>query len=123
MSEYPLSFEAAEGEVFGDILSERPVVRERIRVGLLGVAFFEYWRMFSAKFKEDVIGDLQRVADRLSQDFEVVYPCVVDTLDAADPAGRCSRNPSWICWWWWRVLIRLTTSPCRPSTRFRRCPW
>jgi len=88
MSETTLSFEAADGDVFGDILSNRPIQRERIKVGLLGVAYFEYWRMFSGKFKEDVLRDLQNVANRLGQDFEVVFPCVVDTLDAADRAGR-----------------------------------
>ena len=92
MNEFTLSFEAAEGDVFGDILSERPPQRDRIRVGLLGVAYFEYWRMFSAKFKEDVVGDLQTVASRLSQDLDVVYPCVVDTLDAAEKAGRVFAN-------------------------------
>ncbi len=88
MGESTLSFEAAEGDVFGDILSRRPVLRERIKVGLLGVAFFEYWRMFSGKFKEDVLSDLQKVASRLGQDFDVIFPCVVDTLDAADKAGK-----------------------------------
>jgi len=88
MSEITLSFEAADGEVFGDILSKRPARRERIKVGLLGVAYFEYWRMFSEKFKEEILSDLQRVANRLAHDFEVVYPCVVDTLDTADQAGK-----------------------------------
>ena len=73
MNEFTLSFESAEGDVFGDILGERPPLKDRIRVGLLGVAYFEYWRMFSAKFKEDVIGDLKTVASRLSHYFDVVY--------------------------------------------------
>lgn len=88
MSEEILSFEASEADVFGDILSEKPVAREKVKIGLLGVAYFEYWRMFSPKFKEDVTGDLGLVKERLQQDFEVIYPGVVDTLDAADKAGR-----------------------------------
>jgi L-arabinose isomerase len=88
MNDAPLSFEAADGDVFGDILSQRPLRRERLKAGFLGVAYFEYWRMFSGKFKEDVVADLRRVADRLSRDFDLVFPCVVDTLDAADRAGR-----------------------------------
>jgi len=88
MSEFIQSFEAGEGDACGDILSERPVQRGRFKVGLLAVAYFEYWRMFSRKFKEDVVGDLQAVANRLRQDFDVVYPCVVDTLDAAGRAGK-----------------------------------
>jgi L-arabinose isomerase len=88
MSERAVSFEAGTGTQFGDIQSERPAVPERLKVGLLGCAFFEYWRMFSAEFKQNVIGDLQRIADRLGQDLDVVYPHVVDTLDAADKAGR-----------------------------------
>ncbi|MCW5977929.1 MAG: hypothetical protein KIT09_07615 [Bryobacteraceae bacterium] len=88
MSEFTLSFEAAEDDVFGDLLSERPAPRERVTIGLLGVAYFEYWRMFSPQFKNDVVADLQTVADRLARDFELVFPGVVDTLDAAEKAGR-----------------------------------
>ncbi len=44
--------------------------------------------MFSPEFKANVLGDLDRIAGRLRQDAEVVFPCVVDTLDAADRAGR-----------------------------------
>jgi L-arabinose isomerase len=88
MSDVTLSFEAGDGTRFGDLLSARPAVRERPKVGLLACAYFEYWRMFSAQFKSDVIGDLERVTNRLRQDLDVVYPCLVDTLDAADTAGR-----------------------------------
>lgn len=88
MSKFTVSFETGDGDVFGDVLSERPVHRQQIKVGFLGVCYFEYWRMFSSKFKENVIGDLQTVANRLRQDFDVVCPCVVDTLDAADRAGK-----------------------------------
>jgi hypothetical protein len=97
MSENTQSFESADGDVFGDILSKRPVQRHRIRAGFLGVAYFEYWRMFSGKFKEDVLSDLRRVADRLGQDFELVFPCVVDTLDCADGAAGCLQSRTWIC--------------------------
>lgn len=83
-----LSFEASDQGPFGDLLSVRPEVRSKIRVGLLACGYFEYWRMFSPQFKKDVLGDLERIANRLRRDFEVVYPCVVDTLDAAEQAGR-----------------------------------
>jgi L-arabinose isomerase len=88
MSDIALSFEASEGTQFGDILSTRPSVSKTLKVGLLACAYFEYWRMFSPKFKEDVIGDLERIANRLRLDLELIYPCVVDTLDSADKAGR-----------------------------------
>lgn len=88
MSEDLLSFEASDTDTFGDILSKKPAAEQRIRIGLLGVAYFEYWRMFSAKFKQNVTDDLQRVKGRLQKDFEVIYPGVVDTLDAAEAAGR-----------------------------------
>lgn len=82
------SFEASAQGPFGDLLSERPAVRSTIRVGLLACGYFEYWRMFSPQFKKDVLGDLDAIANRLRRDFEVVYPCVVDTLDSAETAGR-----------------------------------
>lgn len=88
MSDDILSFEASDTEVFGDILTQKSGPAERIRVGLLGVAYFEYWRMFSPQFKKDVTNDLQKVRTRLQKHFEVVYPGVVDTLDAAELAGR-----------------------------------
>src|SRR5581483_11286203 len=80
--------ETGIGVEFGDILSERPTVPERLKVGLLACAYFEYWRMFSPEFKCNVIGDLERIAERLRQDLDLVYPGVVDTLDRADQAGR-----------------------------------
>jgi L-arabinose isomerase len=83
-----LSFEASDHGPYGDLLSERPAVRKKIRVGLLACGYFEYWRMFSPQFKQNVLGDLERIAQRLRRDFEVIYPGVVDTLDAADAAGR-----------------------------------
>ena len=83
-----LSFEAGTGDVFGDLVSKRPVRRERPKVGLLALGYFEYWRMFSPEFKEQVIGDLQTVAKRLGEGVDVVFPCVVDTMDAAEAAGR-----------------------------------
>ncbi len=88
MSEESLSFEAGGGTQFGDILTSRPTVSSRLKIGLLACAYFEYWRMFSDSFKLQVISDLERIANRLSQDVDVVYPCVVDTLDAAERAGR-----------------------------------
>lgn len=83
-----LSFEASETGPFGDLLSKRAPVREKVRVGFLACGYFEYWRMFSPEFKDNVLGDMERIATRLRQDFEVIYPCIVDTLDAADEAGK-----------------------------------
>jgi L-arabinose isomerase len=88
MSEDILSFEASDADVFGDILSDKPAPAEKLKIGFLGVAYFEYWRMFSPAFKENVTGDLQRICNRLKKNFEVVYPGVVDTLDRAEAAGR-----------------------------------
>jgi len=83
-----LSFETSESGPWGDILSKRSGKACKPKVGMLGCGYFEYWRMFSGQFKQDVISDLEKVADRLRQRFDVVYAGVVDTLDAADLAGR-----------------------------------
>lgn len=82
-----LSFETGEGGSFGDLLSTRPVWPERVRVGLLACGYFEYWRMFSPAFQQRVRANVERIAQRLAQDFELVFPGVVDTLDAAEQAG------------------------------------
>ncbi|MDO8587923.1 MAG: hypothetical protein Q7T82_12915 [Armatimonadota bacterium] len=83
-----LSFEASSGDVFGDLVSRRPARRERPKIGLLALGYFEYWRMFSPEFKTQVLGDLQTVADHLSKGMDLVFPCVVDTMDTAEQAGQ-----------------------------------
>ncbi|MCC7342353.1 MAG: hypothetical protein IT170_14825 [Bryobacterales bacterium] len=83
-----LSFEVSDGTHFGDILSQPPATRERPTVGLLACAYFEYWRMFRPEFKQDVTRDLERVAEHLRRDYEVVFPGLIDTLDSADASGR-----------------------------------
>ena len=88
MTDEMLSFEASTGTVFGDLVSRRPAMRERPRVGLLACGYFEYWRMFSPEFKAQVLGDLQAIADRLGKSVELVFPRVVDTMDAADAVGQ-----------------------------------
>jgi len=88
MNNDALSFESSESGPWGDILSKRSAEETKTKVGVLGCGYFEYWRMFSSEFKRNVISDLERVVGRLRQDFEIVYPGVVDTLDAADAAGR-----------------------------------
>lgn len=87
MSDAIVSFETGLGSTFGDILSGETPVVERLKVGLLACAYFEYWRMFSPQFERTVRGDLERIAERLGRDVELVYPGIVDTLDSADKAG------------------------------------
>lgn len=60
-----------------------------MKVGLLGLGYFEYWRMYP-QLKEIVRNDLDGVFSRLKntlERFEVVYPDMVDTLDRAEEAG------------------------------------
>jgi len=83
-----LSFESSDTGPWGDILSSRLDRTKKTRVGFLGCGYFEYWRMFSDQFKQDVLADVRRIAERLDRDFDVVYSGIVDTLDAADRAGR-----------------------------------
>ena len=81
-----LSFEVTRGEKSGDLLSNRRGDK-KLKVGLLACAYFEYWRMYPG-LQDQVRGDMQTVADRICQRFDVVYPGMVDTLDLADQAGR-----------------------------------
>ena len=87
------SFEVADGDTFGDLLSRSRVRSgEGVKVGLLTGGFFEYWRMYPGTLKEMVEKDNKIVLDRLSTNHHVVYPGLVDTMDAADEAGRRFRD-------------------------------
>ena len=81
------SFDAAEPGRFGDILNIDRAADATVTVGLLGVGYFEYWRMYPA-LRATVEADLVGVHDRLKQRVEVVYPGMVDSLDRAEEAGR-----------------------------------
>jgi len=83
------SFEVAEGDTYGDLLSkDRIRSSERLKIGLFAGAFFEYWRMYPRTLKETIEKDNQVVLERLKQQHHIVYPGLVDTMDAADEAGR-----------------------------------
>lgn len=80
------SFDAAKPGVFGDILNSRSN-KKKLKVGFLGAGYFEYWRMYPS-LKETVGKDLEKLATALGENLDIVYPGMVDTLDAADKAGR-----------------------------------
>ena len=87
------SFDAEDVGVFGDVLTKRPEAA-KITVGLLGLGYFEYWRMYPA-LQAQVDGDLKKAAQRLAKalpDADVVYPGMVDTLDRAQEAGEAFRK-------------------------------
>jgi L-arabinose isomerase len=87
------SFEVAEGESFGDLVSaDRLRSRRPIKIGLLAGGFFEYWRMYPENLKNVVKSDAEVVHRRLAQNHDVVYPGLVDTMDSADDAGRRFRD-------------------------------
>ncbi len=86
------SFEEASGGVFGDILSEK---REKkpVKIGLFTGGYFEYWRMFPENLQKDVEADLERVRANFKSRFKnVVCAETVDTLDAADKAGKLFKE-------------------------------
>jgi L-arabinose isomerase len=89
-SNQPQSFEVTRGGVSGDMLTEKPPAL-RLKVGFLGTGYFEYWRMYGG-LREQVAGDMQRVADRLATKHPLIYPGLVDTVDAADRAGQMFRD-------------------------------
>lgn len=84
------SFETAKGNVFGDLLTHRETGK-RLKIGLVTVGFFEYWRMFPETLKANVTADLGVVYEQLSRQLpqdEVIWPGLIDTLDTAEAAGR-----------------------------------
>ena len=88
----PQSFETAEGDTFGDLLSkDRIRTGQPLKIGLMTGAFFEYWRMYPA-MKGTIERDGEVVLRRLSRDHDIVSPPLVDTIDAADEAGRQFRD-------------------------------
>jgi L-arabinose isomerase len=88
MSDIIESFEVANGLVFGDLISKRAEFSE-LKVGLITVGFFEYWRMFPGDFKSNVLQDMTVVYEKLQQHLgTVIWPGMVSTLDTAEEAGR-----------------------------------
>jgi L-arabinose isomerase len=86
------SFEVAEGDTFGDLLSaDRIHAAKGLKIGLFASGFFEYWRMYP-DLRAQVEHDAGIVHRRLSEGREVVTSPVVDTMDAADEAGHRFRE-------------------------------
>ena len=86
------SFEAGNAEVYGDVLNFRPT-EKTMTVGVLGLGYFEYWRMYP-ELEKQVSDDLDQAVSRLKKylpDCEIVYPGMVDTLDRAEEAGEQFR--------------------------------
>ncbi len=87
MNQNVTSFDAVEQGVFGDILTRSARKNGKIRVGMIGCGYFEYWRMYPA-LREKAESALCIIHDRLARDWDVVYPGMIDTLDAAEAAGQ-----------------------------------
>jgi len=87
MTQQITSFDAAKPGQFGDILNLEQSKGNSIKVGLLAVGYFEYWRMYPA-LRAIVDTDMTKVRDRLAAKVEVVYPGMVDSMDLAEQAGR-----------------------------------
>lgn len=93
------SFEVSGDEAVGDIISrERKRKFEKLKVGVLPVAWFEWWPMFpdsdmEARIKADgerFVTDMKRF---FGEQYEIVAPDVmVDTLDKAFDAGELFRK-------------------------------
>ncbi|MBP1994115.1 hypothetical protein [Paenibacillus eucommiae] len=84
------SFETAKGNVFGDLLTNKEAAMP-LKVGLMTLGFFEYWRMFPESLKANVTADMEVVYEQLQAAMpqeEVIWPGIIDTLDAAEAAGR-----------------------------------
>lgn len=88
----PQSFEVAEGDVFGDLLSAKHVRTQRkLKIGLLAGGYFELFPMYPG-LKQKVEQDNQIVLRRLRAKHDVTCPPLVDTLDLAEEAGRRFRD-------------------------------
>ncbi|MBA7571379.1 hypothetical protein ES708_13141 [subsurface metagenome] len=84
------SFEVTKGAKSGDLLSEMRL-DQQLNVGFLACGYFEYWRMYDG-LREQVVQDMQAIANRLSQKHDIIYPGLVETLDTADEAGQIFKK-------------------------------
>ncbi len=86
------SFEEANGTTFGDILTNKKV-NKKIKIGLFTGGYFEYWRMYPDSLKKNVESDMERVRNNFKNRFQnVICSEMVDTLDAADEAGKLFKE-------------------------------
>ena len=86
------SFEEANGNSFGDILSSKRETK-KVKIGLFMGGYFEYWRMFPETLEKNVTSDMERVKENFKKKFDnVVFSGMVDTLDAADEAGKLFKK-------------------------------
>lgn len=86
------SFEEANGNTFGDILSNKRE-NKKIKIGLFTGGYFEYWRMYPDTLQQNVESDMERVRANFRDKFEnVICSETVDTLDAAETAGKLFCN-------------------------------
>ena len=86
------SFEEANGNSFGDILSNKKEIKN-IKIGLFTGGYFEYWRMYPETLEKNVKSDMERVKENFKKRFpNVVCSDMVDTLDAAEEAGNLFKK-------------------------------
>ncbi len=88
-----ISFESEGGGAFGDVLTRRSE-RRPLKVGVLCLGYFEYWRMYpplEELVRKDLAGAAKRVKAALPG-MEVVTTAMVDTLDRAHEAGVALRD-------------------------------
>ena len=86
------SFEEANGNSFGDILSNKKE-NKKIKIGLFTGGYFEYWRMYPETLEKNVKSDMERVKENFKKRFDnVICSDMVDTLDAADEAGKLFKK-------------------------------
>jgi len=83
MTQQITSFDAAKPGQFGDILNIEPTKNVTVKVGLLAVGYFDYWRLYPA-LRLIVDADMTKVRDRLAAKVEVVYPGMGDSMDLAE---------------------------------------
>jgi L-arabinose isomerase len=81
-----------ESGVYPDLLSEK-IEPDKPKVGLLGFGWFEWWRQYPEQ-EQKTLDSLKKIENQLRacNEFELVYPGMVDTMDKADAAGRMFRD-------------------------------
>ena len=93
------SFETSADDTFGDIVSlEHKTSLRKLRVGVLPLAWFEWWPMFpESGMREAILNDCdefcRRMQEKFGQSYELVFPRThVDTLDDAFEVGTYFKD-------------------------------
>ncbi len=92
------SFEVSNDGQFGDMLSKKNKEKKnKLKVGVICVGWFEWYGMFpDSNLEKMIVGDAKNFINnfkkKANQEFDIIYPGMIDTLNSANSAGRILKK-------------------------------